>query len=94
MALLTSSEDQLRTLGEDADLVSSVHLAGGHQAIERVLKLARQDVLEVGSSVFRIAPVMEEKRFGAGGELDLKGRGGVPEENLAGLGEFEVQNFL
>jgi len=93
MVLLTLSEDELRTLGEDADLVAGVDLAGSHQAIERVLELARQGVLEVRSSVFRIAPVLEEQRFGAGGELHLKGRGGMLEENPASLGKFEVQDF-
>ena len=72
---LAFPEDEFRTFSEHADLVSGAHLAGGHQAIERVLKLARQGVLEVGSSVFRIAPVMEDQRFGAGGEFQLKGRG-------------------
>ena len=91
---LTLPEDEVRTFGEHADLVAGAHLAGGHQAIERVLKLARQGVLEVGSSVFRITPVMEKQRFGAGSEFHLKGCGRMLEENLAGPGEFEVQDSL
>ena len=75
MVLLTLPEDEFRTFGEYADRVAGAHLAGGYQAIERILKLARQSVLEVGSSVLRIAPVVEKQRFGAGGEFHLKGRG-------------------
>ena len=94
MLLLTLPKDKFRAFGEYADLISTVHLAGGHQAIKRVLKLAGENVLEVGSSVLRIAPVMENQRFGAGGELHLEGRSRMLVEDLASLGDFKVQDFF
>ena len=94
LGLLPFPENQCRAFGGDTDLVSSMHLAGGHQAIQRVLKLACQGVLEVGSPVFGIAAVLEEQRFGAGGELHLEGRSRMLVEDLASLRDFKVQDFL
>ena len=94
MVLLTPSEDEVLAFGEDADLISGPNLAGGHQAIERVLKLAGQRVLEVCRPIFGIAPMSEKQRFGAGSEFHLKRCVGMLEENPAGFGEFEVEDFL
>jgi hypothetical protein len=92
MLYLTPAEDKFRTFSEHTNLIAGARLAGGHQAVERVLKLARQGVFEVRRSVFRIASVMEEQGFGGGGELNLKGCGRMLEENLGGPIKFEVQD--
>src|ERR1035438_6282876 len=60
---LALPEDEFRALGEDPDFVSGVYLPRGHQAIKRILKFACQGVLKVGSSIFSIAPVVEQHGF-------------------------------
>src|ERR1035438_9610161 len=86
--LLTLLENKLRPLSEDLDLVAGDYLRRGHQAIERILKLARQCVLKVGSSIFGIAAVVEQHGFRPGGELHLERSGGVHLERSAGPGKI------
>ena len=92
--LLALPENEFRALGKDSDFVAGVHLAGGHQAVERILKLARQGVLQVGCSIFGIAPMIQQHRFDPRGELHFERGGSVQQEGSAGAGNFEFQNFL
>jgi hypothetical protein len=92
--LLALSENEFRALGKDSDFIAGIHLVGGHQAVERTLKLARERVLQVGCSIFGIAPVIEQHRFGPRGELHFERGGSVQQEGSASAGNFEFQNFL
>ena len=70
-----------------------MHLARGHQAIEGP---ETRTPGCVGGAQLRIPYRTRdgEAGFGAGGELHLKGGGGMLEEHLAGLGELKVQDFF
>lgn len=88
------SKHEFRALGEYSNSVPGVYLAGGHQTVERILELAGQGVLEVGSTVLRIAAVMKNQGFGAGGDFKGKGVRRMLDEDPAGPRELKVQDFL
>jgi cell division ATPase FtsA len=94
MLLLTFPKEEFRALGKDSDLIAGIHLVGGHQAVERILKLARQGVLQVGWSIFGIAPIFQRHRFSPRGELHFERGGSVPQEGSAGRANFAFRNFL
>jgi hypothetical protein len=94
MLLETFPTGEFRTPGEDSNLVAGIQRPHGNQAVERIPKLARQSVVQLGRSIFGTAPVIQHHRFSPSGELHLEGSRCVQQEGSANTGNFEFPNLL